>query len=157
MQLKIRRNLFLHPTFKEGLFEIQDANSQRIAPALQLKAGLTVIDACAGGGGKTLQMAALMENKGKIIALDTEAWKLANLKQRARRAGVFNIETRHIENNKVIKRLHNHADQTPFGCAVQRIGRVATQSRRKMETQSQPFGRSAASSTRYFEPVRADV
>jgi 16S rRNA (cytosine967-C5)-methyltransferase len=111
LQLKVRRNLFLHPTFKEGLFEIQDANSQRIAPALQLKAGLTVIDACAGGGGKTLQMAALMENKGKIIALDTEAWKLANLKQRARRAGAFNIETRHIENNKVIKRLHNHADR----------------------------------------------
>ncbi|MEY3218923.1 MAG: hypothetical protein RIT27_280 [Pseudomonadota bacterium] len=111
LQLKVRRNLFLHPAFKEGLFEIQDANSQRIAPTLQLKAGLTVIDACAGGGGKTLQMAALMENKGKIIALDTEAWKLANLKQRARRAGAFNIETRLIENNKTIKRLHNHADR----------------------------------------------
>ena len=111
LALKIRRNLFLHPAFKEGLFEIQDANSQRIAPALQLKAGLIVIDACAGGGGKTLQMAALMENKGKIIALDTEAWKLANLKQRARRAGAFNIEPRHIENNKVIKRLHNYADR----------------------------------------------
>jgi len=111
LQLKVRRNLFLHPAFKEGLFEIQDANSQRIAPTLELKAGLTVIDACAGGGGKTLQMAALMENKGKIIALDTEEWKLANLRQRARRAGAFNIDTRLIENTKVIKRLHNHADR----------------------------------------------
>jgi 16S rRNA (cytosine967-C5)-methyltransferase len=109
--VKVRRNLFLHPTFKEGLFEIQDANSQRIATTLDLKRGLTVVDACAGGGGKTLHMAALMENRGKIIALDTEAWKLTNLKQRARRAGAYNIETRWIENNKIIKRLYNSADR----------------------------------------------
>lgn len=109
--IKVRRNLFLHPAFKEGLFEIQDANSQRIASALDLKCGLVVVDACAGGGGKTLHIAALMENRGKIIALDNEEWKLHNLKLRARRAGACNIETRWIENNKIIKRLYNLADR----------------------------------------------
>lgn len=72
---------------------------------------MRVIDACAGAGGKTLHLAALMENKGSIIALDTHAWKLDSLKKRARRAGAFNIEVRNIENTKTIKRLHNSADR----------------------------------------------
>jgi len=71
-----------------------------------------VIDACAGGGGKTLHLAALMQNKGRIIALDTENWKLEELKKRARRAGASNmIETRLIESSKTIKRLENSADR----------------------------------------------
>ena len=72
---------------------------------------MRVIDACAGGGGKTLHLAALMKNKGRIIAMDTEAWKLDELKKRARRAGVGNIEPRVIESSKTIKRLENSADR----------------------------------------------
>ena len=73
---------------------------------------MRVIDACAGGGGKTLHLAALMQNKGRIIALDIEAWKLDELKKRARRAGASDtIETRVIESSKVIKRLENSADR----------------------------------------------
>jgi len=72
---------------------------------------MRVVDACAGGGGKTLHLAALMQNKGRIIAMDTEDWKLEELKKRARRAGAGNIETRLIDSSKVIKRQENSADR----------------------------------------------
>jgi 16S rRNA (cytosine967-C5)-methyltransferase len=106
-----RQNIFTRQQFKDGLFEVQDAGSQAIAPFLQVQPGMRVIDACAGGGGKTLHLAALMENRGRIIAMDTEAWKLAELKKRARRAGATNIEPREIESAKTIKRLESSADR----------------------------------------------
>jgi 16S rRNA (cytosine967-C5)-methyltransferase len=109
--LKQRMNVFTTPSFKEGLFEVQDAGSQTIAPFLHIEPGMRVIDACAGAGGKTLHLAALMKNKGRIIALDVEQWKLDELQKRARRAGVSNLETRIIENSKSLKRLENSADR----------------------------------------------
>jgi 16S rRNA (cytosine967-C5)-methyltransferase len=109
--LEQRQNIFTRQQFKDGLFEVQDAGSQLIAPFLQVQPGQRVIDACAGGGGKTLHLAALMQNKGRIIAMDTEEWKLEELKKRARRAGAGNIETRVIESSKTIKRLENSADR----------------------------------------------
>ena len=111
VQLEEKKNVFLASAFKEGFFEVQDASSQKIAELLDAKEGMRVVDACAGAGGKTLHIAALMKNKGQIIALDIYEWKLAELKRRAKRAGAFNIETRFIEDNKVIKRLHNTADR----------------------------------------------
>jgi len=109
--LEQRQNIFTRQQFKDGLFEVQDAGSQVIAPFLKPEPGMRVIDACAGAGGKTLQLASLMNNKGRIIAMDTEAWKLDELKKRARRAGVANIEPRVIESSKTIKRLENSADR----------------------------------------------
>ena len=109
--LEQRQNIFSLAEFKEGLFEVQDAGSQLIAPFLKVEPGHRVIDACAGGGGKTLHLAALLQNKGRIIAMDTEEWKLEELKKRARRAGAGNIETRVIESSKTIKRLENSADR----------------------------------------------
>ena len=111
VQLEEKKNVFLTSAFKEGFFEVQDASSQKIAEFLDVKEGMRVVDACAGAGGKTLHIAALMKNKGQIIALDIYEWKLAELKRRAKRAGAFNIEARFIEDNKVIKRLHNTADR----------------------------------------------
>ena len=111
VQLEEKKNVFLTSAFKEGFFEVQDASSQKIAELLDVKEGMRVVDACAGAGGETLHIAALMKNKGQIIALDIYEWKLAELKRRAKRAGAFNIETRFIEDNKVIKRLHNTADR----------------------------------------------
>lgn len=104
-----RSNLFSLPEFKEGLFEVQDAGSQLIPMMTGVKPGLRVIDACAGAGGKSLQLACMMENKGAIIAMDIEEWKLEELKKRARRNGIHNIETRLIT-GKVIKRLRGSAD-----------------------------------------------
>ncbi|HTE30577.1 MAG TPA: RsmB/NOP family class I SAM-dependent RNA methyltransferase, partial [Chryseolinea sp.] len=109
--LKQRQNVFRHPSFKDGLFEVQDASSQRIAHFLRLEPGLRIVDACAGAGGKTLHIAALMKNKGRIIAMDIELWKLEELQKRARRAGISNLETRVIESSKTIKRLENSADR----------------------------------------------
>jgi 16S rRNA (cytosine967-C5)-methyltransferase len=109
--LQERQNIFNVPSFKEGLFEVQDAASQLIAPFLQIEQGQRVIDACAGAGGKTLHLAARMKNKGRIIAMDVEQWKLDELQKRARRAGVSNLEPRLIDSSKVIKRLENSADR----------------------------------------------
>lgn len=106
-----RQNIFKNPAFKEGMYEIQDASSQLVAAALEVEPGMRVIDACAGAGGKSLHLAALMENKGRILSMDVEAWKLTNTKLRARRNGVSIIETRLIEGNKTIKRLKDSADR----------------------------------------------
>ncbi len=109
--LEKRKNIFTSASFKGGLFEVQDFSSQQVVPFLEAKEGMRVIDACAGAGGKTLHLAALMNNKGKIISMDTEQWKLDELKKRVRRAGANNIETRLIESSKTIKRLENSADR----------------------------------------------
>ncbi len=106
-----RQNIFKSPLFKKGWFEVQDYSSQLVAMALAPEPGMRVVDACAGGGGKTLHLAALLQNKGSLIALDTFAWKLDQLRLRARRAGATNIETRPIESRKTIKRLYNSADR----------------------------------------------
>ncbi|MDZ7871021.1 MAG: RsmB/NOP family class I SAM-dependent RNA methyltransferase [Rheinheimera sp.] len=102
--------LFQTEAFKQGWFEQQDAGSQLIAAALPVKPGSRVIDACAGAGGKTLALAARMQAKGRLLAMDVEQWKLDNLQQRANRAGAANIETRLISSSKTIKRLAGKAD-----------------------------------------------
>ncbi|MDG1761184.1 MAG: methyltransferase domain-containing protein [Flavobacteriaceae bacterium] len=106
-----RANVFGTQMFKEGHFELQDASSQTIAPFLEVKPGMRVVDACAGAGGKALHLAALMENKGQIIAMDIYQNKLYELKRRAKRNGAHNIETRWIENSKAIKKLHGKIDR----------------------------------------------
>jgi 16S rRNA (cytosine967-C5)-methyltransferase len=109
--LEERQNVFRHPSFKEGLFEVQDASSQLVAAALQVEQGMRVIDACAGAGGKSLHLAALMGNKGKVISMDVEEWKLQQAKLRARRNGVSIFEPKIIEGSKTIKRLKESADR----------------------------------------------
>ena len=109
--LEERQNVFRHPSFKEGLFEVQDASSQLVAAALQVEPGMRVIDACAGAGGKSLHLAALMGNKGKVISMDVEEWKLQQAKLRARRNGVSIFEPKVIEGSKTIKRLKESADR----------------------------------------------
>lgn len=111
LRLKERKNVFTTEAFKDGLFEVQDASSQLVAPYLEVEPGQRVIDACAGAGGKTLHLASMMQNKGQLIALDIYESKLKKLKVRARRNGVHNVETRVIDSNKVIKKLHNSADR----------------------------------------------
>jgi 16S rRNA (cytosine967-C5)-methyltransferase len=111
LRLKQRANLFGTDSYKAGLFEVQDAASQLIAPFLQPEPGMRVIDACAGGGGKALHLAAIMRNKGRILALDVHAWKLAELRKRASRAGVDIIEAREIEGSKTVKRLAQKAER----------------------------------------------
>ncbi|NVJ86665.1 MAG: class I SAM-dependent methyltransferase [Algoriphagus sp.] len=109
--LEERQNVFRTAAFKAGLFEVQDASSQLVAAALAVEPGMRVIDACAGAGGKTLHLAALMDNKGKILSMDLEEWKLQQTKLRARRNGIDIIERKVIEGSKTIKRLKESADR----------------------------------------------
>ncbi len=111
LKLRERGNVFRTEAFKKGMFEVQDGGSQMISLFLNPKPGERVIDACAGGGGKSLHIAALMKNKGKIISMDTVQWKLDELKKRARRNGVDIIETKLIDSTKVVKRLSGSADK----------------------------------------------
>lgn len=111
VELKYPRNVFRTEAFHAGLFEVQDAASQMVSEFLNVQPGMRVIDACAGAGGKTLHLAALMKNKGRIIAMDVKDKKLQELKKRAARADVRIVETRLIDSSKVIKRLHNAADR----------------------------------------------
>lgn len=106
-----RQNIFNNELFKLGLFELQDAGSQAISEFLEVEPGMRIIDACAGAGGKTLHLSALMQNKGRIISMDITQWKLDELKKRARRATASNVEPRLIESTKTIKRLENTADR----------------------------------------------
>lgn len=122
LQLTERANVFSTEAFKKGLFEVQDASSQLVANFLDVKPGQRIVDTCAGAGGKTLHLAALMENKGQVIAMDIYGNKLKELKRRARRASAHNIETRVIESSKDIKKLHNKADRVLIDAPCSGLG-----------------------------------
>lgn len=107
--LKNRVDLNQIKSFKSGLFEVQDAASQLVAPFTKAKSGMTVIDACAGAGGKTLHLAAQMNNSGRILSLDVEKSKLAELENRCQRAGCRNVST-HLVHDQQINELRNQAD-----------------------------------------------
>lgn len=97
--------------FQAGHFEVQDSGSQLIAPFLEVAAGQRVIDACAGAGGKSLHLAALMENRGEILAMDVEARKLGELEKRAQRNGVDILRTQCIRSTRDISRHQASADR----------------------------------------------
>lgn len=120
--LKERANVFLTDAFKQGFFEVQDANSQLVAAFLDVKPGMRVVDTCAGAGGKTLHIASLMENKGQLIAMDLYESKLKQLKLRAKRNSAFNIEYRIIDSTKVIKKLHEKADRVLIDAPCSGLG-----------------------------------
>ena len=120
--LKERANVFLTDAFKEGFFEVQDANSQLVAAYLDVAPGMRVVDTCAGAGGKTLHIASLMENKGQLIAMDLYESKLKQLKLRAKRNSAFNIEYRIIDSTKVIKKLHEKADRVLIDAPCSGLG-----------------------------------
>ena len=100
------------PAFKEGYFEVQDAGSQLISLFCAPTGGETVVDFCAGAGGKTLALAALMNNKGRIYALDVSEKRLLEAKKRLRRAGVSNAMVKSITGlgDVYLERLKAKAD-----------------------------------------------
>jgi 16S rRNA (cytosine967-C5)-methyltransferase len=122
LKLVKRTNVFVTEAFKNGWFEVQDASSQKVAKFLNPKPGTRVVDTCAGAGGKSLHIAALMENKGQVIALDIYENKLKELKRRAKRNGAHNIETRTIDSSKVIKKLIQKADKILIDAPCSGIG-----------------------------------
>lgn len=98
------------PAFQQGWFEVQDAGSAEIGKFLNPTPGSVTIDACAGAGGKTLLLGALMQNSGKLIAMDVEGRKLGELKKRTQRSGLNIVETRAWEEKGVLQELAETAD-----------------------------------------------
>ncbi len=80
--------------FLDGLFEVQDEGSQLAARLSGAAAGETVVDLCAGAGGKTLALAALMDNRGQVFATEIDSRRLAPLYERVKRAGAHNVQVR---------------------------------------------------------------
>ncbi len=82
------------PAFADGAIEVQDEGSQIVGLALPAQPGMNIVDLCAGAGGKTLALAARMNNEGVLIACDTDRTRLSRLVPRAERAGVSIVRTR---------------------------------------------------------------
>ena len=96
--------------FKNGLVEIQDEGSQLIGLVSGAAPGMRVLDFCAGGGGKTLALAAMMNNKGNIVATDNDPRRLEKGKPRFRKAGVHNVELRSLDDEKNRKWLRRQKE-----------------------------------------------
>lgn len=107
-----RPQILQHPLYRDGVIEIQDEGSQMVAIAADPKPGQQVADFCAGAGGKTLALGAIMNNKGRIVAMDVSAGRLQGAKERFKRAGLHNIETRELtsERDKYVKRHVGYFD-----------------------------------------------
>jgi len=108
-----RTPLFRTQCFRDGLFEIQDEGSQLISHLLEPKRHEMVVDYCAGAGGKTLHLGALMANTGTLYALDTSATRLARLKPRLKRSGLQNVRSVVIahERDARVLRLQGKVDR----------------------------------------------
>jgi len=124
IRLKGRPAVMAHPLYKDGTIEIQDEGSQLAALMADARPGMEVVDFCAGAGGKTLAMAAAMGNKGRVIASDVLAKRLDRAKERFRRAGVHNIQTRPItgETDPWIKRHKGRFDRVLVDAPCSGVG-----------------------------------
>lgn len=113
VRLRDKPALAKHPLFLEGAFEVQDEGSQLLGLLLEPKRGEMVVDFCAGAGGKTLLLGALMRNTGRLYAFDVSDKRLANLKPRLARSGLSNVHPARIEHERdqKIKRLAGKADR----------------------------------------------
>lgn len=109
--VKVYANVFALKSFHEGLFEVQDIASQRVSAFCDVHLGMRVADACAGNGGKTLHLAALMQNKGKIVAMDVMQNKLDELRTRCTRNGVDLVESKLIASTEAIKKMEGTFDR----------------------------------------------
>jgi 16S rRNA (cytosine967-C5)-methyltransferase len=106
IRLKERLSLASLPMLKTGEVEIQDEGSQLVAMLVEARPGERVVDFCAGAGGKTLAIAAQMNNRGHVVACDVNESRLKRSAERFRRAGFHNIETRLLasETDRWVKR-----------------------------------------------------
>lgn len=102
-----------HPLFLDGSIEVQDEGSQLLGLLVQPRRGELVVDFCAGAGGKTLQLGAMMRSTGRLYAFDVSEKRLAKLKPRAARAGLSNVHPVLIahERDAKVKRLAGKADR----------------------------------------------
>ena len=110
--------------WQDGLVEIQDAGSQWVVAACGAGPDMTAIDLCAGGGGKTLALAAALANAGRLVACDTDRDRLSNLEPRARRAGA-DVEVRLLDGGREAEGLWPILRGWPMSCSSMRRARAA--------------------------------
>ncbi len=113
VRLKTKPALARHPLYLEGKVEVQDEGSQLLGHLLAPKRGEMVVDFCAGAGGKTLLLGALMRSTGRLYAFDVSDKRLAKLKPRVARSGLSNVHPACIsgENDQRVKRLAGKIDR----------------------------------------------
>jgi 16S rRNA (cytosine967-C5)-methyltransferase len=97
LNLSKRINVFSFPAFRDGWFEVQDEGSQLLPFLIDPKPNAKLLDLCAGAGGKTLEFAALMKNRGEIYASDINSFRLEELRKRTKRAGAQNVRVQEIQ------------------------------------------------------------
>lgn len=113
LRMTQKMNISRHPWFMEGKFEVQDEGSQLLAHLVAPRRGQMVADFCAGAGGKSLALGAIMRNSGRIYAFDVSEKRLLNLGQRLKRSGLSNLHSQLItsENDPKLKRLDGKFDR----------------------------------------------
>jgi len=124
LTLQKRINVFQLEIFRKGFFEVQDEGSQLLSMLLDPKPTSKVVDACAGGGGKSLAIAALMKNRGTIFALDTNSFRLESLRKRIRRSGVDTIRVRKVEAGELPSELAGSADNVLVDAPCSGLGTI---------------------------------
>ncbi len=112
LRIEGRENITQTTAFRDGIVEVQDEGSQLVVSLMDVSPGQSVLDLCAGAGGKTLALAAKLENKGRVVATDTAEWRLKRTKERLKRAGACNVELRPISGHqdKYLKRQKERFD-----------------------------------------------
>jgi 16S rRNA (cytosine967-C5)-methyltransferase len=124
LRLKVRASVVATQAFRDGLIEIQDEGSQLVGLLVGAQPGMQVVDFCAGAGGKTLAIAATMQNKGRVVACDVSDFRLERSGQRLRRAGIHNVERRALdaEGRKWLKRHAGKFDRVLVDAPCTGIG-----------------------------------
>ncbi len=124
LTVRKRINVFQLDIFRKGFFEVQDEGSQLLSMLVDPKPTSKVVDACAGGGGKSLALAALMKNRGAIFALDTNAFRLEGLRKRIRRSGVDTIRVCKVEVGQLPPGLADAADNVLVDAPCSGLGTI---------------------------------
>ena len=119
-----RMNIFALESFQKGFFEVQDEGSQLLPLLLDPKPRSKVVDACAGAGGKSLAIAALMKNHGVVHALDINAFRLEELRKRIRRSGVDTIRIHHVKEGELPEGLVGTADNVLVDAPCSGLGTI---------------------------------
>ena len=124
LRVRTRKRIDQIPPFRNGLLEIQDEGAQITAMLVDAQPGMQVADFCSGAGGKTLAIGAHMENKGRVLALDTSSARLDKAAPRIKRAGLDNVERRQIsdEFDPKLKRLAKKFDRVLVDAPCSGIG-----------------------------------
>jgi len=117
-----KKNILKNTLYNKGYFEVQDANSQLIAPYSLCEPKMNVIDACAGAGGKSLHLSTIMKNQGNIIAMDINPSKLIELKKRMIRNNIKIIKPTLIKKNENLKKYFSYADRVIIDAPCSGIG-----------------------------------